>query len=81
MRLEFDANVPRHEQLLKVDANKTPGRKHQKRAGIRAKERAKASRLRNAALKNKKQAAFKAKVRAYWAGEIDQYPAVPGQIR
>ena len=39
MRLEFDKNVPVWEQLLRVADAKAPGRKHQHRKGVKAKQR------------------------------------------
>jgi hypothetical protein len=77
MRLEFDKSVPRHEQLLRVDAAKTPGRKHQKRKGVKAKQRATNEAKAKLANMVKQAAAYRSKVRAYWRGEEDESPELP----
>ena len=74
MRLEFDSSVPRLTQLMRVASYKKPGRKHQKRPGIRANERTKASLRRSADLKQIRREQFNAKVRAFWLGERETYP-------
>lgn len=76
MRLEFDQNVSVSEQLLRVAGYKEPGRKHQKRPGIRALERRKAAKIKRQKMHNVAHKKFKAKVAAYWNGELDCYPKV-----
>ncbi len=75
MRLEFDKSTPVWEQLLRVSDSKEPGRKHQKRKGVKAKERDKLRQKRSASLKNKKSREFHEKVAAYWRGERQTNPA------
>lgn len=74
MKRDFPQGMPHWEQLLSVSAMHTPGRKHQKRKGVKASERAKANLKASAREKNRKSALFHAKVRAYWRGERATYP-------
>lgn len=66
--------MPHWEQLLRTAAMHTPGRKHQKRKGVKASQRAKNSGVRSSKHKAMKANLFHAQVRAYWAGERDTYP-------
>jgi hypothetical protein len=74
MRLEFDSSVSRIEQLERTAQAKTPGRKHQKRAGVRANERKRAAKVRASQHASKIRKAFRSGVAAYWKGETDQNP-------
>ena len=74
MRLEFDQKMTRAEQFARVDAAKTPGRKHQHRPGVKARQRQKNMRIASANAKNKKAKQYKAKVKLYWLGELEYYP-------
>lgn len=74
MRLEFDNRVPRAEQLLRTAAAKQPGRKHQKRKGVRAKQRELQKKKHQSALRAKARGEFSARVAAYWRGESDINP-------
>lgn len=71
MRKSFDQSVPLHEQISRITKTQT-GRKHQHRIGPGRKQPQKLS-----AMALKKQRAFRAKVRAYWAGEVDEFPLTP----
>ena len=74
MRLEFPATMPRLDQLARVDAAKTPGRKHQKRPGVKAKQR-RANKLKTrAAARERERDVFNAQVRAYFLGARDTHP-------
>ena len=70
----FDAKVPRLDQVLAVAAAKKPGRKHQKRPGNKATQRAHDSAVRAAEMQTKQQRKRRNAVAAYWRGELDEYP-------
>lgn len=74
MKRDFPQGTPREVQLLSVSAMHTPGRKHQKRKGVKATERARVNARGSTAEKNRKSALFHAQVRAYWLGERATYP-------
>lgn len=74
MRKDFDATVPHVEQLLALDAAKTPGRKHLKQPGVKAKQRKANQALRGAAERERQSRKYRARVAAYWRGELDSYP-------
>lgn len=74
MRLEFDRSVPVSEQRDRVRAAKEPGRKHQKRPGAKAVERAKATARRRAALLANQAKKHSDAVAAYWRGEAEMHP-------
>ena len=74
MRLEFDAKVSRLEQLDRYAKAKQPGRKHDKRPGVRASERARRHQMQSNALKLARKKERSAKVAAYWRGELDEHP-------
>ena len=74
MKKDFPQSMSREAQLLSVSAMHTPGRKHQKRKGVKANERAKQNARGSTAEKNRKSALFHAQVRAYWLGERATYP-------
>lgn len=76
MKQDFDSSVPVHEQLLRVAKAKEPGRKHQKRPGVKAIERRKLAAKRHAALVAAKRRKFKDLVAAYWRGERDTHPGL-----
>lgn len=75
MKQDFPNTMPHWEMLLRTSAMHTPGRKHQKRKGVKATQRAKNSAIRGAKFKKLKTDAFGEKVRAYWRGERDTNPA------
>lgn len=75
MKLVFKPGTPLIEQLTRLYAAKEPGRKHQKRKGVRAKERERASQQRSKDRTAKKAAKYKAQVSAYWRGELDTFPS------
>lgn len=77
MRQTFDRKMPVWQQRLRVMDAKQPGRKHQKRKGAKAKERDKATAKRRAQLNAVFHRKFHEAVRAYYAGNIDCYPAKP----
>ena len=74
MRLEFDAKVSRLEQLERYAKAKQPGRKHNKRPGVRASERARQRQKQLNALSQSRRKERNAKVAAYWRGELDEHP-------
>jgi hypothetical protein len=74
MRQDFPNSMPRHEQLMRLSAGKTPGRKHQKRKGVRASERAKTQQKNRNAVRLREYRVFAEMVRAYWRGERETYP-------
>ena len=74
MRRDFPQGMPHWEQLLSVGAMHTPGRKHQKRKGVKAAQRAKANIKASAKEKQRKASLWHAKVRAYWLGLRETYP-------
>lgn len=77
MHKTFDQSVPREDQVRAVIKVAT-GRKHQKRPGVRAKQREENRRKRRDAIESAKQARAEAKrrdaVRAYWSGQSDELP-------
>jgi hypothetical protein len=76
MHQDFDHSVPVHEQLLKISAAKQPGHKHQHRLGPSRRARKAANRR---AFEQQARAREGAKrsalIRAYWAGQVDEFPA------
>lgn len=74
MKQDFDRSVPLIEQRMRVAAAKEPGRKHQKRPGVKAIERRKLAAKRHAKMVADNLAKFKAAVSAYWRGERETYP-------
>ena len=79
MHQDFDRALPRHEQLARLSAGKTPGRKHQHRKGPGKAANEAANKKRNvAAFKKNAAAPFVAAVRAYWLGLRDSYPTKGG---
>uniref|UniRef100_C5CJR9 Uncharacterized protein n=1 Tax=Variovorax paradoxus (strain S110) TaxID=543728 RepID=C5CJR9_VARPS len=74
MKRDFPQGTPLEVQLLSVAAMHTPGRKHQKRKGVKASERTRANARGSAAEKHRKSALFHAQVRAYWLGQRETYP-------
>lgn len=75
MRQDFDGNVPEAEQRLRLAWKKTKGRKHQHKPSSRVNERRKAARMRSANMRSVIAERFKAKVRAYWSGDAEEYPS------
>ena len=74
MRRDFPGSMPVADQLMAVAAFKTPGRKHQKRAGVKKKQRT-ANEVKTAAAdRQRKSKNHFAEVRKYWAGETDEHP-------
>ena len=65
MKQDFPNSMPHSEMLLREAAMQTPGRKHQKRKGVKATERARSNARGATAEKNRKSAVFHAQVRAY----------------
>lgn len=76
MKQDFDRSVPLIEQRMRVAAAKEPGRKHQKRPGVKAIERRKLASRRHAALVAMKRRKFKELVAAYWRGDRETYPGL-----
>ena len=74
MRRDFPQGMPRVEQLLSVSAMHTPGRKHQKRKGVKAGQRVKDNLKTSAKEKQRKADLWHKQVRAYWLGLRDTYP-------
>ena len=75
MRLDFPVDMPLHEQLMRVASAKQPGRKHNKRPGVRAKDR-QAAQVKKARVQRQKLDKRKSdSIRAYWAGESEENPA------
>lgn len=74
MKRDFPQGTPVWEQLLSVSGMQQPGRKHQKRKGVKAKQRANDSAKAGSAVKRRKTDLWHAKVRAYWLGLRDTYP-------
>lgn len=68
MRKIFDQSVPLAEQISRITKVQT-GRKHQHRIGPGRKQSSKAS-----AIQLKQDRARRQKVRAYWSGELDEFP-------
>lgn len=75
MRQEFGNNITRAEQLMRVALAKKPGRKHQKRKGVKAKERDRVRVGRHNALVAARRKAFTMKVAEYWRGERAENPS------
>lgn len=75
MRLQFGRDVARAEQLMRVALAKQPGRKHQKRKGVKAKERDRLRTARRNAELRVRRAAFSEKVAQYWRGERAENPS------
>jgi len=75
MKQDFPGTMPQWEALLRVSAMHTPGRKHQKRKGVKATQRAKNSGLRSAKLKLIRSQGLHQQIQAYWRGERDTNPA------
>lgn len=77
MKQDFPSTMPRSEQLARLDAGKTPGRKHNKQPGVKAAQR------KDNKVKKKRQnrdavfAGHKGEVAAYWRGERDTLPGKP----
>lgn len=74
MRQTFDNSVPVVEQRIRVANMKQPGRKHNHIKGPTRSHEGKSGAKQwemQQAMKVKK---FKAKVSAYWRGELDEYP-------
>lgn len=74
MRLEFDAGVPRQEQLERVDKAKQPGRKHNRKPSSRIVEKRRAGAKKQRAIFDRKFREYKDKIAAYWRGELDTHP-------
>lgn len=75
MRLEFDSDVPRADQLLRMSACKKPGRKHRHTPSVRAKQKHANGGKANQAKAQRESRAFHQVVAAYWRGERDTYPS------
>ena len=75
MRLEFAADVPRVVQLMRTAAAKQPGRKHNKRPGVRVKDRRAAQDKKAWVQRQKLDKRKSDSIRAYWAGESEENPA------
>lgn len=73
MRQSFDKKVPVIEQRMRVAGAKQVGRKHN-HVRSHDKERTLEEGKRRAAHRRMTFAKFKAKVRAYWRGEREEYP-------
>jgi len=75
MRIDFPAGMSLADQLMRVAAAKQPGRKHQKRPSVRAKNRqaaqAKKARVQRQKLDKRKSDS----IRSYWAGKSEENPA------
>ena len=74
MRRDFPASMPVSEQLMQTASLKTPGRKHQKRAGVKKKQRTANKSKTAAADRQRKSKNHFAEVRKYWTGETDEHP-------
>ena len=74
MRRDFPASMPVPEQLQQIAALKTPGRKHQKRAGVKKKQRTANKSKTAAADRQRKSKNHFAEVRKYWTGKVDEHP-------
>ena len=76
MKQDFDSNVPRHEQLLRVATNKS-GHKHmhKKGPGRAGNDAAKKAAHKSQTLSRLRKRVSEA-IRAYWRGERDEYPTV-----
>jgi hypothetical protein len=59
---------------MQTSALKTPGRKHQKRAGVKRRQRTANKTKTAAAARQRESKKHFAEVRKYWAGEADQHP-------
>ncbi len=74
MRQEFDSDVPRKEQLDRVAKAKQTGRKHNHTPSSRVLEKRKAGAKKWCAMQDNRFREIKARVAAYWRGEIDTHP-------
>jgi len=74
MRRDFDQTVTQAEALLRRAYDKQPGRKHQKRPGIKAMQRRANTRKRAAAARMARIRQYKAAMRAYMTGKSAQRP-------
>lgn len=77
MRQSFDQSVSLIEQWTRRANFKKPGRKHQKRPGIKASAKQKAHLKRSLAEKNRVHRMYKEQVTLYWNGGLDEFPENP----
>jgi hypothetical protein len=77
VKQDFPASMPRDEQIARRKQAQKPGRKHQKRPGVRAKERMRASLRRGLERRSQLAKDHKRQVAAYFRGERDTYPGKP----
>lgn len=80
-RSEFDAGTERDEMFSRVGRRNKVGRKHNHVARGRAKEKRRQGLLSGAAIhrarKKKKLDKYHAGVRAYWQGDLENFPSSP----
>ena len=74
MRRDFPQSMPVWEQLLSVGDMQSPGRKHQHRKGVKAKQRVANTAKASAKVKQRKADLWHTQVRAYWLGLRETYP-------
>lgn len=74
MHQDFPQSMPVYEQLLKISYAKQPGRKHQHRPGIKAKQRVKNTEFKNKKFNQIKFDRYHLEVKKYWNGKRDTYP-------
>lgn len=73
MRMTFNNNQP--DALTRVRGAKKPGRKHNHQPRGKAHQKMLQRPINRQRLENGRRKAFNAKVRAYWVGQADAYPA------
>lgn len=76
MRIDIDFGADHGAALDRANGRKRVGRKHNHQPRGRARDKRLASQKRGAAMRLERIRQFNHKVRAYWAGESDAYPAV-----
>lgn len=75
MRIDIDAGVEHGAALIRANGRKQVGRKHNHQPRGRARDKRLAAQKRSAAMRLERIRQFNAKVRAYWTGQSDVYPA------
>jgi len=74
---DFNQGVSQAEQITTVLSLKTPGHKHQKRPGAKAKQKQLNAAKNSIKDKVRKKHAYDKQIAAYWRGETDEYPSLP----